>query len=298
MTDTIDRRPAAVTGLGHPTAFARRRPLLAFLVLAFGTGWPALTLALVADLPAEPFLLFLSYVSLLGSAVLVTRVTSGPGATKRLLSRLLVWRFGLGRWAVILFAVPAMTLAVAGASGTLQTPRGGWDGVLTGYLTGTVALCLLVNLWEETGWGGFTQSRLTARHGLLVGALLTAPLFAGIHLPLQLMGDPSRSEVLVGTAVLFAVSPFYRYLLGVHLLETGGSILAIALQHASWNTAGSMDGVDGWWQAPTAVVLLTLFVELDRRLRRPGTRPVGRAAEQAAAARWTAPRGSRTATEA
>jgi len=34
--------------------------MTAFLLLAFGSGWTALMVALLADLPVEPFLLFLS----------------------------------------------------------------------------------------------------------------------------------------------------------------------------------------------------------------------------------------------
>ena len=249
-------------------ALARRRPLTMFVLLAFGLGWPALSIPLVADVPTEPFLLLLSYVGLFGSAVLVTRLAGGPGSIRSLTSRLLMWRFSPGRWAVILLGVPTLTVALAAVSGTLDLRADGWDDAVIGYLLGTVTLAALVNLWEETGWGGFTQSRLMARHGLLKSALMTAPLFAAIHLPMQFWGDPTASEVLVSIAVLFGAAPFYRYLLGMHLMDTGGSILAIAVQHASWNAAGGLDGVDGWWQAPGAVVLLTGLLALSRRGRR------------------------------
>lgn len=276
-----DRSPRA----GRPS-FARRRPLTAFLLLAFGTGWPALMVALRADLPVEPFLLFLSYVSLLGSAVLVTRAVGGSGAVRGLLFRLLIFRFGPGRWAIIMFGVPILTLAVAAISGTLETPGDGWGGALANYLVALVSLAALVNLWEETGWAGLTQSHLMARHGLLVGSLLTAPFFAAIHLPLQFMGDPTRSQVATGIAVLFAAAPFYRYLLGMHLLDTGGSILAIAVQHASWNASQDLGGDEGWWQSIVAVVLLTLFLALQRRIQHKATSPVGLGAEKATAAQW------------
>ncbi len=44
-------------------------------------------------------------------------------------------------------------------------------------------------------------------------------------------------------------APFYRYLLGMHLLDTGGSVLAIGVQHAAWNAASNIDGVNGGWQS-------------------------------------------------
>jgi uncharacterized protein len=269
LTSSAEPRTRVATA---PRSAARRRPMTVFLVLVFGTGWPALMVALLADLPAEPFLLFLTYVSLLGSALLITRAAEGSGAVRRLLSRLLIWRFGIGRWVVIVFGVPVLTVALAAGSGTLDEPGAGWGGALASYLIGTLALGALINLWEEVGWGGFAQTRLIARHGLLVGSLLTAPLFAAIHLPLQFMGDPTRTEVLVSTAVLFGAAPFYRYLLGMHLLDTGGSVLAIAVQHASWNAAGQLDGVSGWWQSITAVALLTMFVAIGRKVRNAESR--------------------------
>jgi hypothetical protein len=39
-------------------------------------------------------------------------------------------------------------------------------------------------------------------------------------------------------AVLFGATPFYRYLLGMHLIDTGGSVLAAAV-------TGWMGGISG-----------------------------------------------------
>ena len=69
----------------------------------------------------------------------------------------------------------------------------------------------------------------------------------------------------------------YRYLLGMHLLDTGGSILAAGIQHASWNAAQNLNVVEGgdWkWQTLAAVALLTALVAIGRRLWRPELRPV------------------------
>ncbi|MEX5257599.1 CPBP family glutamic-type intramembrane protease [Kocuria arenosa] len=269
---------------------ARRRPVTVFLVLALGLGWAALTVPALTGLPGEPFLLFLTYVGLLGSALLVTRLADGPGGIRRLLGRAFTWRFGAGRWAVVLLGMPVLTLALTAATGTLRSPAAGWAGEAGWYLFSTLVVgALVLNLWEETAWGGFLQTRLTARHGLLVGALLTSLPFAAIHLPLYLAGGWNE-EVARNLALLFLLVPVYRYLLGMHLLDTGGSVLAIGIQHASWNAAGSLGAVEGEWQVLVAVVLLTLLVALERRVRGRGTRPLGRDAERRAAAEWTAPR--------
>ena len=61
------------------------------------------------------------------------------------------------------------------------------------------------------------------------------------------------------------MAPFYRYLIGMHLLDTGGSLLAAGIQHASWNTSQKLGAGD--WPALVAVILLTITLGLARRLR-------------------------------
>jgi membrane protease YdiL (CAAX protease family) len=131
-----------------------------------------------------------------------------------------------------------------------------------------------------------------ARHGLLVGSLITAVFFAAIHVPLQFEGNPSGSRILASTGLVFLTALIARYLIGMHLLDTGGSILAAGVQHASWNAAQKLEAVEGgdWnWQMVTAVALLTLLLAVGRRIRRPQARPVGPEAEKAAAAQWITP---------
>ena len=70
------------------------------------------------------------------------------------------------------------------ATGTLHRPADGWISVGLTYLLFLALGAVTGNLWEETVWGGFVQGRLMARHGLLVGSLLTAVPFFLIHLPL------------------------------------------------------------------------------------------------------------------
>jgi uncharacterized protein len=302
MASAIPIQPAASDNEGRPKSFVQRRPVTAFLLLAFGIGWPGLGIPLIMGLPAAPFLLLLVFVALLGSALIVTRLADGPGAVRRLLSRVLIWRFGVGRWAVILLGMPALAVALAAISGTLRNPEGGWAAEVGWYLFNTLIFgALTLNIWEETAWAGFAQSRLMARHGLLVGSIVTAVFFAAIHIPLQFEGNRTWSEMAVGWAVVFAAAPLYRYLLGMHLLDTRGSILAAGIQHASWNAAQKLDAVEGgdWeWQTLAAVVLLTVLVAVGRRLWRPESRPIGREAEKAAAAGWTAPSPPRVRSEA
>jgi membrane protease YdiL (CAAX protease family) len=295
QSETADR--------GQPgESFAQRYPITAFLVLALGVGWVGLSIPLLVGIPMAPFLLVMVFVALLGSALLVTRLSDGPGAVRRLLSRLLLWRFSLARWAVILLGMPVLTLAIAAISGTLHSPQDGWIKMIGLYLFNTLIFgTLIIQLWEETAWAGFLQSRLTARHGLLVASVLTAVPFAAIHIPLQFEGNPTWSQIWMGLLILFAAAPIYRYLLGMHMLDTGGSLLAVAIQHASWNAAQKLEAVEGgtWnWQVIAALVVLTVCVAVGRRLWRSDRHPIGTEAETAAAAHWQSSRSTRASSEA
>src|SRR5919106_1676620 len=278
---TVQPSHALAAERGGFTRFVRRHPIAAFLLLALGIGWPVLAVPAIIDAPGEPFLLILVYLGVLGPTLIVTRAVGGPGAIRRLLSRLLIWRFSVVRWAIILFGVPVLTVALSAAFGTLEGPEGGWLGVLGTYLFATLVFpALVINLWEETAWAGFLQSRLMAPHGLLVGSLVTAVGFAAIHIPLQFEGEWTWSQVGTDLAVVFGLAVFARYLLGMHLLDTGGSILAAAIQHASWNAAGNLEPVGGDYEMLAATALLTVLLAVRRRLWRPQSRPIGVEAEE------------------
>ena len=287
MTDLTGERPADVA-TRH--TLVQRRPVAVFLLIAFAVGFPSLSVPLFTGLPDEPFLLVYLYVALLTPALLVSGWADGRGSARRLLSRVLIWRFGFGRWLVIVFAMPVLTLGLATATGSVHTPGDGWLMEIGLYLFSTLIFgALLANLWEETAWGGFVQTRLMADHGLLVGSLLTAPLFAALHIPLYLAGDPTGPELARSLLILFAMAPVYRYLIGMHLLDTRGSILAIGIQHAAWNASGNLESVQGDWQVIVAVLILTVVMAALRRMWHASSRPLGKDAEMAAAAGWTEP---------
>ena len=248
-------------------ALARRHPISVFLGLAFAVAWPALIIPDITGWVDAPFLLVANFVGLLGAALLVTRWTGGPGAIRALLSRTWRWRFGVGRYATVLLALPIATIAVSVVTGTLQVPDNGWATAVLGYFVMTVLVgALVLNIWEETAWTGFVQSRLMQRHGLLGGSLLTAPLFVAVHLPLLFAPGFGWPNLFLSLGLLLLAAPFMRYLLGMHYLATG-SLLAVGLQHASFNASGAF-GVGGW-QPTAGLVIVTVLLALHRSLRHP-----------------------------
>jgi uncharacterized protein len=251
-------------------AFAARRPLTAFLVLALPLGWALLAVPALAHhgvlpgggLPGEIFALAAAVLVLLPAAAWVVSASEGRAAVRALFARTFRWRFGLAWWVVVLIALPVVTVAVGVALGrSLET------GDLASTLAREFPLMLLpivlVNMWEETVWAGFVQTRLERRHGLLPAAVLTALGFAAIHLPLLFWADVTPSSLLTGLGILLVGALLVRLMIGVFLRATAGSVLAIAVLHASWNGSSGEDGlVDAMLSGGQAVGPALLAVAL------------------------------------
>ncbi|WP_324277827.1 type II CAAX prenyl endopeptidase Rce1 family protein [Blastococcus brunescens] len=240
-------RSASPTGI---RAWVTRRPLTAFLLIVFGLGWPLMSLPALTDhgvvagrgLPGEIWILAVVLLVMLPAALWVTSVTEGRSGVRTLLHRAFRWRFGAGWWAVVLLALPLTALALGVATGR-SVQISDLLGVLAGEVVSLIVAVVLINLWEETVWAGFLQTRLERRHGLVLAAALTALPFAAIHVPLEFVGDFSAASVAFGVALLLAVSVLFRLMVGVVLRAAADSLLAVAVLHAVWNTSNGEDGL-------------------------------------------------------
>jgi len=105
---------------------------------------------------------------------------------------------------------------------------------------------------------GFVQNRLTARRGLIVGAIVTGPLFAAQHLPILLANGGGLVAMLISAGFLVVTAVFFRYLIGATLIDAGGSLLIVGILHASSDAAGAAFG--NGWQQMIAVIPVALVV--------------------------------------
>ena len=200
-----------------------RRPLTGFLVIALGLSWllfciPVLAFRGVipgANLPVEVFALASTLLILLPTALWITWITDGRAGVRSLFARAFRWRFGIGWWLAVLFGLPVIALLLGLIfGGSLHTADLG--PMLIKQLGSIVLAVVVINLWEETVWAGFFQTRLEARYNFVVAAVLTALPFAGVHIPLLLLDDHvSPLSVLRGIAGLAILGIAIRLLLGV-----------------------------------------------------------------------------------
>jgi membrane protease YdiL (CAAX protease family) len=183
---------------------------------------------------------------LVASLVVATFVTTalhgGRPAVKVLLRRMLRWRVQVVWWLVAVVALPTTTVVVAVALGdSVHLPSGAL--IAQEALSIAVAL-LLVNLWEETAWAGFLQSRLERRHHFFVAAALTAVPFAAVHLPLRIINGATTPEsVGIAFLSLLVLSFIFRSLIGMVLRGAANSILLAATTHTFFNRSNNIDGI-------------------------------------------------------
>jgi uncharacterized protein len=245
---------------------ARRRPIVVLLTALLVPTYLAYAVVLLTGMP---FMIgqVAQLAFMIAAPVLVSAWIGGRAAVRSVFAGLLRWRIGASRWVLVLFSLALVSLLVADVTGSLDTPVDGWvnQALLYGLVLGYGALS--ANLWEETVWSAFVQGRLMARHGLLTGSLLTAVPFAVIHLPLGFhdgLAAATAKDVLITWGFMIALAPFLRYLIGMLLVDTGGSTLAAGLMHASMNAAVAMSVLGGGWQALVALVVVTLAVAAHR----------------------------------
>ncbi|SFF42772.1 CPBP family intramembrane glutamic endopeptidase [Blastococcus tunisiensis] len=209
---------SATRSAGVRTA-ASARPLLTFVLLAYGISWLLWAPAVLGvGGPAGTVLLAAGAFGPAVAAGLVVRWSGG--SVRGWLQPLLRWRVPARYWVyalglpVALFLSVNVVLALLGEQvhlDRLGAAAGSWIGTF-------VVVALVGGGQEEPGWRGFALDRLQARHSPLAATALLALIWGLWHLPIYGIG-------FVGP-MLFAV--FYTWLWN----RTGSLLLCVALHGA------------------------------------------------------------------
>ncbi len=241
-------------------------PISSFHILVISLSWIVITTLFLFHLPPEPGIIVLTFGGLIGISSLITYWTKGVKAFKELFSETFKWRIHIGYYAFALFAIPALTVLLAKLTGSFLIPQAEWPSTFQNYLVAAFSNFLIINLWEETGWTGFVQSKLIDRKGLVKGSLLTAPGFVAVHIPLY-FSQPTMMEFFMSLAVLFFLAFFFRYLLGMIYIDSKKSVFIVGLLHASFNNS-ALKHKEMLPASIIATIILTLVYHF---LRKPTT---------------------------
>lgn len=224
------------------SSWIKRRPLVAFFVLAFLWSWLCWSV-LVATTPpggmqkgiSGPFLLL----AILGgfgpsvAAFAVTHITEGIVGTRALLARLGQWRSSVDWYLISLFTVPLASIAALCLAAALGNPL--QLGNIRQQLPLAIIWGAFASLGEEFGWRGFALPRLQQRYSALFSALVIGAMWGVWHLPPDYIGlrhfGPLflRNFVVVGPVLLAAHSVIMTW---IHT-NTRQSLLFIVLYHLS-----------------------------------------------------------------
>ncbi|HLM20134.1 MAG TPA: type II CAAX endopeptidase family protein [Propionibacteriaceae bacterium] len=218
-------------------SLVRRHPLISFFVLTYVVTWTLWApLVVFRDQIPGPLVFVLIVLgsnvpSVLG--VLFVALLRGRSGVRILLGRLLRARIGL-RWyvAAVALAVPALCAV------WVSTLLGGPSPVVVTTIS-AVVVSFLFSIFpgsavgEELGWRGFALPRLQARHSALAASLIVGAAWGIYHLPLFLLGSPTRPLALF---LPFAIGCVIMSILYTWMYNgTGGSLLIVVLLHATTN---------------------------------------------------------------
>ncbi len=278
------------TPTGRLRRITARHPVTMFLVLGIGLAYTTATvwgLAYHGYIPGgnvhdvfgvapDEVTGAMLVLALLPAALYVTKVTEGSAGVRALLRRAFRWRVHPGWWLTALFGLPVLTVGLAAALGDELRPVDIAPMVLrqAGLL---FVNFIIINLWEETAWTGFLQTRLERRRNWFVASWIVAVPFAAVHVPLEFfLGQKVTAGVLAGAFVTYLIlGLLVRPLMAVMRRATGNSLLLVALTHSVFNRTNNDNGIgaemlDGEMRELTmlvAVVVLTVAVAVIARHR-------------------------------
>jgi len=264
--------------------FVNRYPIASFFILTLVLGTGTLYLVVRGVIPANLALSSVLSASIAG--IVMTAILDGKAGLKLMLSRVLIWRAGIGYWLfAILFLVPAVLL------GSLLNPLFGGDPISLGnvkpafnLLPMFILFFIVAGLGQELGWTGFLMPRLQAHCGALASSVIRAILVGIWHLPLLIYSGfqpyafPSfpygvwilqEGFLIAFSAMVMLILPwsiFYTWMFN----NTRGSLLLVAMLHGSeiWlvylmmSMGISPNNLDNYWGYGMVMILTASIIAM------------------------------------
>ena len=179
----------------------------------------------------------------------MTAILDGKSGLKLLLSRLLIWRVGIGYWLfAVLFLVPVILFGSLFNSLFDGDPISFADLKLTiGILPMFIVFTIITGLGQELGWTGFLLPRLQSRFGALFSSLIRCTLVVLWHIPLLIYSrlqpyaipDFPYGEWIIQKGLMITLLAMVMVSLSWSILftwlfnNTHGSLLLVVIFHGS-----------------------------------------------------------------
>ncbi len=234
-----------------------RRRLLPFVALVFALSIPFFWMGSVTDLQLMPGL----SVSVLAAfcpmiaALLLVRRESGATGVRELLKRAIDFkRITDRRWYLpILLLIPAVSVAVYGLMRGLNLPlptsaiqaQSVVQALADLSILSTLlifAVFLVLGLGEELGWSGYVLEPLQKRWTALQSGLILGAVGVAWHL-VPLLVIMHRAPAWIAWWCVYAVA--FRILIVWLFNNTGSSVFAVALFHATLNLSFALFPING-----------------------------------------------------
>jgi uncharacterized protein len=267
MLETMTNQPAGWTERRGWRATAVGTATV-YILLAYGVSWAWwLPLALTHQVIGAGG--WPTHVpGLVGPAIAawaVSWLVQGPRGLRRLLARVARWRIGWW-WLVagsplLMLGVSMLVEVIVGQPIPTLRSFAQINGFPAWGLLGVLALLVMAALGEEAGWRGFLQPTLQRRVRPLLAMLVVAIVWAGWHAPLL---------AIVGNYRGFTVATLVGFIIGLicggvvlgWLYNRTGSVLAVALWHATYNLTSATTGAHGLPAALSTTVVIIAAVGL------------------------------------
>jgi membrane protease YdiL (CAAX protease family) len=261
----------------------RRYPVASFFILALAFGAAIVYLVAQGTLPSGLALAAALSASIAG--IIMTAVEDGRAGLRLMLSRLLMWRVGIGYW---LFAILFVPLAIV--LGSMLNPLFNGDPLNFSNMKPAfqivpmfISFFIVAGLGQDVGWTGFLTPRLQARFSALTSCVIRAILGGLWHLPLflyvgrqhQALADfpyagwiaQKGFPVAIGTLIVVFLVPwsiFYSWIFN----NTRGSLLLVAVLHGSeiwvahWMVSAGINqnNLNNYWGYGAVMVVVAIII--------------------------------------
>lgn len=226
------------------TELLKRHSLVIGIILMFLLTWP-IDLANSGIVPIQfPFIvyLFLGW-GFIFASVIMTGLTLGKDGVVALLKRYVQWRVGWQWYLAAFLLAPSLIVLAVYINAALVGVPPDFSTVMAHKIFGGAAylplfilpffLVDLISNGEEIGWRGYVLPRLQAKYSALTSTLILGVIWGFWHLPKYLSHWNAVSFAwFMVHAMAYAVILTWLY------NNTKGSLLLVAISHASSNTAG------------------------------------------------------------